>query len=131
MSARAFKRAVYRLCESAPLGDDARLCGQLRQAAASAASQVAEGFGRFNPLDFARFLGIGKASLMEAQNHLHDAVDLGYISEGVRQDHHELAQVALRDIIALLRYLQSPEAKHNAIEARHARKPRRTPNPDH
>jgi four helix bundle protein len=110
------------------LADDFRLRDQLRESAASAASQIAEGFGRFNPADFARFVGIAKASVIEAQNHLQDAVDRGHITDTCRQDHDKLAQTALRDMVALLEYLQSPKAVVNAQKARAKRQARRTQN---
>jgi four helix bundle protein len=128
-SAREFKLAIYRLCDTEPLSDDFRLRDQLRESAASAVSQIAEGFGRFNPADFARFLGIAKASLIEAQNHLQDAVDRGHITDTCRQSHDTLAQAALRDLVALLEYLQSPKAE-NARKACAKRQARRTQNPE-
>ena len=127
-SCRAFKLAVYRLSEAGALARDSRLRAQLCEAAASAASNVAEGFGRFNPADFARFLGMARASLVEAQNHLQDAVDRGHISDESRARGHELAQVAVRDVTSLLEYLQSSNAKENARKARARRQARRTYN---
>lgn len=129
-TARAFKLAVYRLCDEEPLAKDFKLRDQLRESAASAVSHVAEGFGRFNPADFARFLGMAKASLMEGQNHLHDAVDRGYITEECRIEHHTLAKVALRDVLSLLEYLQSPKALANAQKARAKRQAMRTRTPN-
>ncbi len=73
---------------------------------------------------------MAKASLMEAQNHLEDAVDRGYISDECRTENDKLAQAALRDITALLEYLQSPKAKANAERARAKRQARRTQNPE-
>jgi len=128
-SARTFKLAVYRLCGTGRLAGDFALRDQLRSAAASAPSQIAEGFGRFNPADFARFLGIAKASLIEAQNHLQDAVDRQHITEDVRREHHALADIALRDVIAFIEYLQSEQAQQNAKRAREKRQARRNENP--
>ena len=127
-TARAFKLAVYRLCDDGPLANDYKLRDQLRSAAASAPSQIAEGFGRFNPADFARFVGMAKASLVEAQNHLQDAVDRNHISEEVRKEHHALAQVAVREAIAFIEYLQSERALQNAKRAREKRQQRRSQN---
>ena len=129
-SARTFKLAVYRLTEAGALSRDFRLRDQLRESAASAVSQIVEGFGRFSPADFARFLAIGKASLMESQNHLEDAVDRGHITDDDRAECDRLAQLALRDVTALLEYLQSPKAKANAARARATRQERRTQNPE-
>ena len=128
-TSRVFKLATYRLVESGSLATDLRLRDQLRESAASAVSQIAEGFGRFSPADFARFLAMAKASLIEAQNHLQDAVDRGYITEACRLSHDELAKVALRDVTALLEYLQSSKARENAREARAKREASRRRNP--
>ncbi len=129
-TARAFTLAVYRLCDAGSLAKDFKLRDQLRESAASAVSHVAEGFGRFNPADFARFLGMGKASLIEAQNHLQDAVDRGHITDEVRIEHYSLAKAALRDVVSLLEYLQSPKAAANAQKARAKRQARRLQHPE-
>jgi four helix bundle protein len=121
----AFKLAVYRLIDSGPISQDERLSTQLREAAASAASHVCEGFGRFDPVDFARFVKMGRASLMECRNHLQDAVDRGHITDGLRQEHEAKAQEALKEMGGLLDYLQSPEAKRNAERIRQKRFERR------
>ncbi|NOT26319.1 MAG: four helix bundle protein [Acidobacteria bacterium] len=51
-----YKKAVYRLCSTGRLSTDLTRRLQLERAAAGAPAHVAEGFGRFNPADFARFL---------------------------------------------------------------------------
>lgn len=124
-AARRFKLAVYRLTESAAFARDARLPGQLREAAASAASHIGEGFGRFDPLDFARFVKMARASIIECQNHLDDAVDRGYMAEESRREYDEMARVVLREVGGLLDYLQSPQARQNAERVRQQRIARR------
>ena len=57
---------------------------QIEESSSCPTAHVAEGFGRFNPADFARFCVIARSSLMESQNHLLDFVDKRYISEEVR-----------------------------------------------
>jgi four helix bundle protein len=123
--ARAFKLAVYQLIVVPPLSNDERLVGQLREAARSAVSHVSEGFGRFDPLDFARFVKMARASLVECKNHLVDAVDSGLISETTREEHSNKADAALAELGGLLDYLQSPEAKRNAERIRQTRFERR------
>ena len=129
----AYKRAVYRLCEREPIASDVKRRGQLEDSAWGPPG-VAEGFGRFNPLDFARFVVMARASLMESQNHLLDFVDCGYISERQRVELNELAEAALRETTGLIEYLQSPEALRNARRARERRiarrDERRTLNPE-
>jgi hypothetical protein len=79
---------------------------------------MAEGFGRFNPPDFAQFCVYARASLMESQNHLIDAVDKGYITEDTRLELNALAVTALEEVTGLMEYLQSPEALLNARRVR-------------
>ena len=61
-----FKRAVYALIDSGVIAKDSKLEGQLREASRSAVSQIAEGFGRFNPADNARFVNMARASIIGA-----------------------------------------------------------------
>jgi four helix bundle protein len=124
-AARAFKRGIYTLISEPPLSHDIRLATQLREAAASAQSNISEGFGRFDPADFARLVKVAKASIIECQNHLEDGVDRGELTEQDRRQHDDHAREALREIGGLLDYLQSPEAKRNAERLRQARFERR------
>ena len=64
---------------------------------------------------------MARASLMESQNHLRDAVDKGYITEDVRLELDKLAEAALGEVTGLMEYLQSPEALRNARRARERR----------
>jgi four helix bundle protein len=117
----AYKKAVYRLCLDIPMANDWKRRGQLEDSVAGPPGHVAEGFGRFNPSDFARFLVFARSSLMESQNHLRDAVDKKYISEETRLTLDALAEVALEEVTGLMEYLQSPEASRNARRARERR----------
>ena len=117
----AYKKAVYRLCESGPLSMDWDRRRQLEKAVAGPPACIAEGFGRFNPADFARFVVMARSSLMESQNHLLDAVDKGHITEESRREQDALAEAALQEVTGLMEYLQSPEALRNARRARERR----------
>ena len=116
-----YKKAVYRLCERSPLADDWKRRGQLEESVRGPGAHVAEGFGRFSPPDFARFVVMARASLMESQNHLIDLVDRAYIEEEERAALNRLAEAALQEVTGLLEYLQSPEALRNARRARERR----------
>ena len=111
--------ASRRTCcrEQTPLARDWKRRRQLEEAANGPPAHLAEGFGRFNPPDFARFAVIARSSLMEAQNHLLDAVDRGHISEERREGLNALAETALQEVTGLLEYLQSPQALRNARRA--------------
>jgi four helix bundle protein len=117
----AYKKAVYQVCLDGPLAKDWKRRGQLEESVAGPPSHVAEGFGRFNPTDFAHYTVMARSSLMESQNHLRDAVDKKYISESTRLELDVLAAVALQEVTGLMEYLQSPEALRNARRARERR----------
>ena len=129
-----YKRAVYRLCEQVPISKDLKRRGQLEDSVWGPPGHIAEGFGRFSPLDFARFVVMGRASLIESQNHLMDFVDRGYITEEQRAALNILAERALEEVTGLIKYLQSPEAQRNANRVRERsiarRAEPRTPNPE-
>ena len=116
-----YKNAVYRLCDETPLADDWKRRNQLEDAVRGPGAHIAEGFGRFNPADFARFAVMARASLMESQHHLIDLVDRRYITEERRAALDQLAVTALEEVTGLLEYLQSPEALRNARRARERR----------
>ena len=105
-----FKKAVYRLCENKPIADDLGRRKQIEESSSRTTAHIAEGFGRFNPADFARFCVIARSSLMESQSHLLDFVDKRYITEDVRVEVNQLAETALEEVTGLMEYLQSPEA---------------------
>ena len=125
----AYKQAVYRLISETSLADDWERRRQLEQSVAGPPANIAEGFGRFNPADFAKFVVIARASIMESQSHLMDAVDTGHITEDVRRELNALAESALGEMTGLIQYLQSSEAlqkSRRARERRAASRPERT-----
>ena len=113
-AARAFKLDVYNMIETGTLARHPKLSGQLHDAAAAAPSHISEGFGRFDPADFARFVKMARASILECRNHLQDAVDLKALDDGLRNELVAKSDKALTEIGGLLDYLHSPEAKRNA-----------------
>ncbi len=79
--ARAFNKTIYQTTSQFPYYEQGILVDQLRRAANSIPSNIAEGSGRLSPKQFIHFLSISYGSLMEVFNHLILAHDLGYISE--------------------------------------------------
>lgn len=124
-AAYRYKKAVYGLCEKGSLRTDFRFREQLEDSVAGPPSHIAEGYGRFNPVDSSKFAGYARASLMESQNHLRDAVDRGHITEEERLELNLLAEAAIAEVTGWLDYLRSPEALRKAREARERRAAKR------
>ncbi|HTX86815.1 MAG TPA: four helix bundle protein [Candidatus Nanoarchaeia archaeon] len=73
--------AIYRVTENFPDKEKFCLISQIRRAAISITSNIAEGFSRESYKDKAYFYSIAKGSLTELQNQLLLSRDVGYISE--------------------------------------------------
>jgi four helix bundle protein len=80
--ARSFATEIYRATESFPKSEIYGLTAQLRRAAVSVASNVAEGQGRLAKAEFCHFLGQSRGSLLEVETQLAIAVDLGLLTDG-------------------------------------------------
>jgi four helix bundle protein len=83
---------------------------QLGRASHSACANIAEGFGRYQPRDFARFLRIAKGSLLEVDEHLRMAGTLGLVAEGEIVQLSQLVHRAVAGIARLIRYLEAARA---------------------
>ena len=76
----AFVLQVYRLTKSFPLEERYGLTSQLRRAALSVPTNVAEGAKRQTNAEYARFLNIAEGSLAESEYLLMVSRDLGYLT---------------------------------------------------
>jgi four helix bundle protein len=103
---RELKIAMYQFLERPQVKRDFRFCSQVRDAAASAPRNIAEGFGRRTHADFAHFLDVARASLGECQNHLQDAVDRSYLSPDEFNNLNTLAERACGAVAGLQRHLR-------------------------
>lgn len=105
--AMALARPVYTASERLPNGEAFGLLSQIRRAAVSIASNIAEGYGRLTDTQFRYFLGNARGSLYEMQTQLELAADIGYLDrETERQLMEQGAEVA-RLINGLLNSLRS------------------------
>ena len=72
-------KMVYVLQKQLPKEETFGLGDQIRRAAVSIPSNIAEGFGRESPNEFKRFLSIARGSLYEMKTQLQLADSLGYL----------------------------------------------------
>jgi len=106
-NARLLQQTVYRYSRKSEFASDKALVWQIRSAAVSVSSNIAEGFERSSSKEFSHFLSIAKASCGEVRSQLYVALDESYIS----QDEFEDLQVRLirtsKQIAGLQRYLKT------------------------
>ena len=74
---------VYRLTEAFPHRETFGLASQMRRAAVSIPSNIAEGQARFSKREFKHFLRNARGSLAELETQVLIAVDLGYLEQGL------------------------------------------------
>jgi len=115
----AFKLKAYRLLfRSAEARQDWRFRSQLADAAAGGPMNVAEGFRRYVPAEFSRFLGYALSSMEETVRRVMDGVDRGYFSEDEAKDCAALGVYAIRTAAKLNVYLRSCIAEERAARKR-------------
>jgi four helix bundle protein len=84
---------------------DFRLKKQVRRAAVSVMSNIAEGFNAGSDADFIRFLGFARRSNSEVQSQAYIALDLTYISPKRFKRLYKKANLIERQVNSLIAYL--------------------------
>lgn len=100
--ARQYVKNIYELSGAFPAKEDFALTAQIRRAAVSITSNIAEGTSRFSLKDKSHFVEIAYGSLMETYSQLQVAVDLGYI-ETEQMEQNAPVVVELRNKLSALR----------------------------
>lgn len=72
---------AYKLIEKLPSIEKYSLCDQMRRSAISIPSNIAEGFERNSPKEFARFLSIANGSKSELMTQFELCKRLGYLDD--------------------------------------------------
>jgi four helix bundle protein len=111
-TARQLVNSVYDLTEGTAFARDFDLKGQIRRAAISVMSNIAEGFDSRTQAVFLDLLGRAKGSAAEVRSQLYVALDRRYIVQEQFVAVYELADKAARQIYRLMEYLESqPNAR--------------------
>jgi four helix bundle protein len=102
----AFAKRAMKAADTFSEGDARALANQVRRAAISVPSNIAEGFGRGTRVDYLRFLRIARGSLFELDTQLLLALELGFLKkrgyDSLYQDWNEVSKV----LAGLIRSLQ-------------------------
>jgi four helix bundle protein len=109
--ARTLRQTVYRLTRTKPFSRDFALVDQIRRAAISGPSNIAEGFERGGNREFIQFLSNTKGSIGEVKDQLCCALDEQYIDQQVFEATYQLAESTSRLTGGLMVYLRKTEMK--------------------
>jgi four helix bundle protein len=101
---------VYALTRAFPAEERFGLTNQLRRAAVSIPSNIAEGKGRISKGELMQFVGIARGSILEVQTQLEIALTLGFGNEVDIRRAHSLASEILRILNASLATMPSNAA---------------------
>lgn len=105
--ARKFTNKIYILTNKFPKEELYSLTSQIRRAAVSIMSNIAEGFDRRSDKELTNFLSIARGSSSEVQNDLYIALDLNYISQVEFNQFYQEAKKIAQQINGLMTYLRS------------------------
>ena len=117
--ARQLTKELYRLTSTGPFARDYDLRNQIRRAAVSIMSNIAEGFERSGTGEFNQFLATAKGSAGEVRSQLYVAIDQNYLSEAVFGRLREEATEISRMIGGLMIYLRKSGIKGTKYKRTH------------
>jgi four helix bundle protein len=111
-TARELTRRIYETSNQGAFASDFGLRNQMRRAAVSVMSNVAEGFESDTQAQFIKYLGHAKASAGEVRAQLYVALDVGHIDQDHFKTLFDLADKASRQLSAFIAYLkQNPDRR--------------------
>lgn len=90
--ARKLIQLAYKISSEGSFSKDFEMRDQLRSAALSAMTNIAEGFDNESSVEFARFLGMARRSSVEVQSLCYAAMDVKHITEEVFQTCYDQAK---------------------------------------
>ena len=105
--AHALVLEIYNATRSFPNDERYGLTSQIRRAAVSIPSNIAEGTGRGSDADFARFVQFAVGSISEVDYQLLLARDLNYVSTEAYAALNDQLEIVRRMTIALLKTLRA------------------------
>ena len=107
---RELAKDIYTVTRKGEFTRDRGLRDQIRRAAVSVISNIAEGFSRQTDKEFVQFLHIAKGSTSEVQSQLYTALDQDYISQDTFDSIHERLEVVAKQLPRFITYSKgSPE----------------------
>jgi len=111
---RELTREVYAASNTGLFAKDYGLRDQIRRAAVSIMSNIAEGFERGGDVEFRRFLAIAKGSAGEVKAQLYVALDAGKIDQATFDSLYKKAAETGNLVGGFMRYLSRESAGHES-----------------
>ena len=124
------KLLVYELLRAGTITGDVKLREQLRESAASAPRLMAEGFGRYYPAEFSKYLRFANGELQETIESLDDGVDRRHFTRDQVIPLQRLAKRSSKAATRLIEYLGTadpPNGPPSPPNRRRRRRERREP----
>jgi four helix bundle protein len=115
-TARELTRRIYEVSGRGAFSRDYGLRDQMRRAAVSILSNIAEGFESGTQPLFIRYLRYAKASAGEVRAQLYVGLDAGYLTDAEFEGLGDLADKGSRQLSRFISYLESHSAKPSARE---------------
>ena len=100
---------IYKLTQKLPIDEKFGLVSQMRRAAVSIASNIAEGAARKTNKEFIHFLFIAQGSLSELDTQIIICIKLGYFSKEDSKPINVEMELESKLIAGLIRYLKNRE----------------------
>jgi four helix bundle protein len=112
-AARILTSRIYLVCGEGAFSRDFGLRDQIRRAAVSVMSNIAEGFERGGDKEFLQFLSLAKASSAEVRSHLYVALDQRYLSQKEFEELKCQAEGVGKMVAGFMNYLRKSDFRGN------------------
>ncbi len=106
---------IYKLTQAFPKDEQYGLSSQMRRAGVSVASNIAEGRGRLNVLEFRQFLGVAQGSIYELQTQLIIAKSLELGHSKAVEEAESLSNEVSRMLTSLIQRLNIGISKKKLV----------------
>jgi four helix bundle protein len=114
--ARELTNTIYALTRQEAFAKDFGLKDQIRRAAVSVMSNIAEGFESRTDSQFINFLGMARASGGEVRSQLYIALDQKYITSEQFKQAFDLAEKCAQKIAGFISYLENNPRQRRVSE---------------
>jgi four helix bundle protein len=114
--ARALVQEIYKISNQTEFSRDFALKNQIRKAAISIMSNIAEGYERSGNKEFSQFLSIAKGSIGEVRSQLYASMDQKYITLQVFERINQILLETGKMIGGMINYLSRTDIKGSKFQ---------------